>query len=140
MHYRGPVSNVLVVDDTPSIRLLIRTNLELAGHRVIEATDGRECLELIDSADPPPDVVTMDIMMPRLDGLATVEQLRTDARWRDLGIVMITTQGRQHDIARAAQAGVDAYLIKPFDPGTLVETIERVITDRRRPPAGSSVR
>jgi len=133
------VANVLVVDDTPSIRLLIRTNLELAGHRVIEAFDGRDCLERIASADPPPDVVTMDTTMPRLDGVAAVEQLRADPRWRNLGILMVTTQNQHHEVQRAGRAGVDGYVVKPFDPDALVNAIERVAADRRRPEAGSSV-
>jgi DNA-binding response OmpR family regulator len=117
---------VLVVDDTPSIRFLIRTNLEIAGFDVDEAVDGVDCLEHLADAHVLPDVVTVDVMMPRLDGVATVTQLRADTRYDGVRIVMVTTQGQPADIARATEAGVDAYVIKPFDPDALVETVREV--------------
>lgn len=122
---------VLVVDDTPSIRFLIRTNLELAGFEVDEAVDGVACLEALARADVLPDVVTVDVMMPRLDGVATVTAIRSDPRTRGVAIVMVTTQGQPADILRARQAGVDAYVTKPFDPDDLVATVRDVISGGR---------
>ncbi|WP_293782591.1 response regulator [uncultured Aeromicrobium sp.] len=125
------MATVLVVDDTPSIRFLIRTNLELAGHRVIEAFDGQDSLDMLAACDPLPDAVTMDMMMPRMDGVTAVERIRAHERWRNVGIVMVTTQGQQYDVARASHAGVDAYVTKPFHPDALVATVERVIAARK---------
>jgi len=127
---------VLVVDDTASIRFLIRTNLELAGFEVEEAVDGADCLDVLAALDVLPDIITVDVMMPRLDGIATVTAIRADARLRDLAIVMVTTQGHPADIERATQAGVDAYVTKPFDPDFLVLTVNEVLErtqSRRRP-------
>lgn len=127
---------VLVVDDTASIRFLIRTNLELAGFEVEEAVDGADCLDVLAALDVLPDIITVDVMMPRLDGIATVTAIRADARVRDLAIVMVTTQGHPADIERATQAGVDAYVTKPFDPDFLVLTVNEVLErtqSRRRP-------
>ncbi|MET0448889.1 MAG: response regulator [Aeromicrobium sp.] len=118
---------VLVVDDTPSIRFLIRTNLELAGFEVDEAVDGVDCLDHLARAEEPPDVITVDVMMPRLDGVATVSAIRANARTRHIAIVMVTTQGHPADIQRATQAGVDAYVTKPFDPDFLVLTVRNVM-------------
>jgi CheY-like chemotaxis protein len=118
---------VLVVDDTPSIRFLIRTNLELADFEVDEAVDGVDCLEHLARADELPDVITVDVMMPRLDGVATVAAIRADARTKHIAIVMVTTQGHPADIQRATQAGVDAYITKPFDPDFLVLTVRDVM-------------
>lgn len=118
---------VLVVDDTPSIRFLIRTNMELAGFEVDEAVDGVACLEALAQAEVLPDVITVDVMMPRLDGVATVTAIRADPRTRDIAIVMVTTQGQAADIQRATQAGVDAYVTKPFDPDYLIATVRDVI-------------
>ncbi len=123
--------NVLVVDDTGSIRLLIRTNLELAGFDVEEAVDGQSCLELLRAADTLPDAITVDVMMPRLDGIATVAQIRKDPRLADIAIVMVTTQNHPADVQRATEAGVDHYLVKPFDPDVLVETVQAAIDARR---------
>jgi DNA-binding response OmpR family regulator len=97
---------VLVVDDTPSIRFLIRTNLELAGFEVDEAVDGVDCLDHLARAD---------------------SAIRANARTRHIAIVMVTTQGHPADIQRATQAGVDAYVTKPFDPDFLVLTVRNVM-------------
>jgi CheY-like chemotaxis protein len=118
---------VLVVDDTPSIRFLIRTNLELAGFEVDEAVDGVDCLDRLVAMEDMPDVITVDVMMPRLDGVATVAAIRADARTKHIAIVMVTTQGHPADIQRATQAGVDAYVTKPFDPDFLILTVRNVM-------------
>lgn len=122
---------VLVVDDTASIRFLIRTNLELAGYTVIEAEDGQYCLDRLDGADDLPDLITMDIMMPRMDGITAASRIRSNDRFDAIPIVMVTTQGLQSDMNRATAAGVDAYLTKPFEPDELVATVERVLGSHR---------
>ncbi|WP_456696488.1 response regulator [Aeromicrobium sp. P5_D10] len=118
---------VLVVDDTPSIRFLIRTNLEIAGFDVDEAVDGVDCLDVLSRMEVLPDVITVDVMMPRLDGVATVTSVRADPRFKHVAVVMVTTQSHPADIQRASEAGVDAYVIKPFDPDFLVSTVRDVI-------------
>jgi CheY-like chemotaxis protein len=130
---------VLVVDDTVSIRFLIRTNLELAGFEVDEAVDGVDCLEILRRLDVMPDLITVDVMMPRLDGVATVAAIRADQRTRDIAVVMVSTQGQTADIQRATEAGVDAYVTKPFDPDHLVTTVGEVLErTRERREATSS--
>jgi len=122
-----------VVDDTASIRLLIRTNLELAGFEVDEAVDGIECLELLQVAEVLPDVVTVDVMMPRMDGIAAVQGIRSNPRTRHLAVVMVTTQGQPADIRRGLDVGVDAYVTKPFDPDDLVTTVRELVTKHHTP-------
>jgi len=117
---------VLIVDDAPSIRLLIRANLELADFDVAEVEDGVACLSHLAEADVLPDVITLDVMMPKQGGLATAAAIRSDPRTAGLGIVMVTTQNLPSDIARGERAGVDAYVTKPFDPDELVETVKAV--------------
>ncbi len=121
---------VLVVDDTESIRMLIRTNLEIAGFDVDEAVDGAACLERLGAAEALPDAITVDVMMPRLDGYATVTAIRSDPRLADLAIVMVTTQNHPADIARATEVGVDHFLVKPFDPDELITELHRAIATR----------
>ena len=124
------VPRVLVVDDTASIRFLIRTNLELAGFDVDEAVDGVDCLELLRGSDDLPDAITVDVMMPRMDGVATAAAIRADPRTAKVAIVMVSTQGHPADIQRGMDAGVDAYITKPFDPDHLVATVSDVIEGR----------
>lgn len=121
---------MLVVDDAPSIRLLIRTNLELAGFDVEEAVDGIDCLAYLADTDALPDVITVDVMMPKQDGVATAAAIRSDPRTADIGIVMVTTQNHPADVQRGIRAGVDAYVTKPFDPDDLVATVQEAV-DRR---------
>lgn len=122
---------VLVVDDTASIRLLIRTNLEFAGYDVVEAEDGQDCLDQLAALDQLPDVITMDMMMPRMDGITAVRRIRADPALREVIIVMVTTQAQQADINRATHAGADAYVTKPFDPDHLIATVDEAIANRR---------
>ncbi len=124
---------VLVADDTASIRLLIRTNLELSGFEVVEAVDGVDCVEKLTAmaADGTlPDLVTVDVMMPRQDGITTVSQIRGDERLAGLAIVMVSTQNLAADVKRGYEVGVDAYVTKPFDPDELVRTIRQVLAAR----------
>ncbi len=125
------MTTVLVADDTASIRFLIRTNLELSGFEVVEAVDGVDCVEQLSAmadAGTLPDVVTVDVMMPRQDGLATVAQIRADERLAHLAVVMVSTQNLATDVKRGYEVGVDAYVTKPFDPDELVRTIQQVLT------------
>jgi CheY-like chemotaxis protein len=114
---------VLVVDDTASVRQLIRVNLELDGYEVYEAVDGQDCLDRV--ADIAPDVVTIDVVMPRLDGYATVASLRSNPATARLPVVMVTTQAQAADLRRAAEVGVDAHVSKPFDPDRLADIVEQ---------------
>ncbi|SEO22289.1 Response regulator receiver domain-containing protein [Actinacidiphila rubida] len=124
----GASGRVLVVDDNKVIRQLIRVNLELEGFEVVTAGDGAECLEIVHSVCP--DVVTLDVVMPRLDGIRTAARLRADPRTRGLGILMVS--------AGSVADGVgDAYLAKPFEPAELVETVRRLArraSGREQPP------
>jgi CheY-like chemotaxis protein len=117
----SPLGRVLVVDDSEVIRQLITVNLELEGFEVITAVDGQDALDKVH--DVRPDVITIDVKMPRLDGFDTVAQLRADPRTRGLKIAMVTACAQEVDVRRGAQVGVDAYLTKPFDPEALVRTV-----------------
>lgn len=115
---------VLVVDDSDVIRTLITVNLELEGFEVVQAVDGQDALEKV--IDVRPDVMTIDVKMPRLDGFDTVERLRADPRTRDLKIAMVTACAQAADVRRGDEVGVDAYVTKPFDPTTLVRTVREL--------------
>lgn len=125
------MATVLVVDDTPSIRFLIRLNLELAGFTVIEAADGQECLDVLTELTELPDAITIDMVMPRMDGVTAISRIRAEDRYADIPIIMVSTQGQQVDLNRADAAGVNAYVIKPFDPDHLVATVEKFVEQRR---------
>ena len=97
------LGRVLVVDDSEVIRTLIAVNLELEGFEVIQAVDGQDALEKV--IDVRPDVVTIDVKMPRLDGFDTVERLRADPRTHDLKIAMVTACAQADDLRRGTPGG-----------------------------------
>jgi CheY-like chemotaxis protein len=125
---------VLIVDDSPSVRLLIRTNLELEGFEVDEAEDGVDAIRFLQQTDELPDVITLDVMMPQQSGLATAEAIRSDPRTHHIPVVMVTTQSTPADLARGERAGVSAYVAKPFDPDDLVTTVNQVLASADRAP------
>ncbi|REE98567.1 response regulator receiver domain-containing protein [Thermomonospora umbrina] len=118
------LGRVLVVDDDEVIRQLIAVNLQLEGFEVATAVDGRDCLDKV--AEVAPDVITLDVMMPRLDGWVTAVRLREDAATRDIRVVMITARAQDHDVRRGHEIGVDAYITKPFDPNELIRTVREL--------------
>ncbi len=122
---QGSPIRVLVVDDSEVIRSLIAVNLELEGFEVIQAVDGQDALEKV--VDVRPDVVTIDVRMPRLDGFDTVERLRSDPRTHDLKIAMVSACAQAADLHRGHEVGVDAYVTKPFDPSALVRTVRDLV-------------
>ena len=124
---------VLVVDDTPAIRLLLRLNLELEGLDVTECADGSEALALLrDASLPLPDVVTVDAVMEPVDGWTTLAEIRRDPRLAGLPVVMITASVQAHHRARAARRGVDAFVDKPFEPLAVVAVV-RSLAEQGRP-------
>ncbi|WP_434096511.1 response regulator [Streptomyces mobaraensis] len=123
----GLPGRVLVVDDNRVIRQLIRVNLELEGFEVVTAADGAECLEIVHRVRP--DVVTLDFVMPRLDGLRTAARLRDDPRTRDIPIAIISAC-TQLEAEGGRSAGVDAFLAKPFEPAELVRTVWGLLLGR----------
>ncbi|MFG2310149.1 response regulator [Streptomyces sp. NPDC048566] len=120
----GASGRVLVVDDNKVIRQLIRVNLELEGLEVVTAADGAECLDVVHQVRP--DVVTLDVVMPRLDGLRTAARLRADPRTRGLPLAIVSAC-TQHEVESGLDVGVDAFLAKPFEPSELVRLVKRLV-------------
>jgi CheY-like chemotaxis protein len=121
MSYLG---RVLVVDDDDVIRQLITVNLELEGFEVAAAVDGQDCLDKVKAFAP--DVITLDIMMPRLDGWEAADRLRADPETAGIKVVLLSARAQEADLQRGSRMGVDAYLTKPFDPDELIETVRRL--------------
>ncbi|WP_369175337.1 response regulator [Streptomyces sp. R28] len=119
---------MLVVDDNKVIRQLIRVNLELEGFEVVTAADGAECLDVVHQVRP--DAITLDVVMPRLDGLRTAARLRADPRTRDLPLAIVSAC-TQYEVDSGLETGVDAFLAKPFDPAELVSLVRQLIGRER---------
>ena len=118
------LGRVLVVDDDEVIRQLIAVNLTLEGFDVATAVDGQDCLDKVAAIDP--DVITLDVMMPRLDGWVTAMELRKNPDTSHVKVVLITARAQDDDRSRGQQIGVDAYLTKPFDPTEMIRIVREL--------------
>ena len=115
---------MLVVDDDEVIRQLIAVNLTLEGFEVFTAVDGQDCLDKVGEVRP--DVITLDVMMPRLDGWVTATQLRRNPDTAAIKVVLITARAQEDDRDKGAQVGADAYLTKPFDPAEMIRVVREL--------------
>jgi CheY-like chemotaxis protein len=123
---------VLVVDDSQEVRDLLVVNLELEDFEVRAAHDGQDCLDVVGTWRP--HVITMDVVMPRLDGLGALRALRADAATADIPVVMLSGRAQPADRERGLDLGADAYLAKPFEPAELVAVVSRLAAHGRRYP------
>jgi diguanylate cyclase (GGDEF)-like protein len=119
--------SILVVDDDPDIARFVEVNLRSAGYDVSVAGDGEEALER--AADLRPDLVLLDVMMPRLDGFEVAQRLRKNPQTANTSIIMLTAKALSSDKVTGLQSGADDYIIKPFDP---IELLARVKGTLRR--------
>lgn len=120
---------ILVVDDQPDLRKLIRMTLELGEFEVHEAVDGASALEQVAALRP--DLVLLDVVMPgALDGYAVCERLKRDPALTGMLVVMLTARGQAGDVGAGERAGADGYLVKPFSPFELIEQVESMLDVR----------
>lgn len=117
----GAPRKVLVVDDEPALLRLMEFVLAKQGHILLTATNGEEALEMVRAHRP--DLVVLDIMMPRLDGLDVARVLRADPALTTIPIVMLSAKAQDEDIARGLAAGADRYITKPFAPDELADVV-----------------
>ncbi len=120
------MSRILIVEDEPDVLLLLENRVRGAGHDVQSASDGERGLELALAEEP--DLIILDWMMPKLDGIEVLERLRADEIGRGINVLMLTARSQQHDVERAFAAGADDYIIKPFSSRELIERIAALLT------------
>ena len=109
------MARILVVDDSPDVRLALATILEDAGHDVVEAEDGDQVFDL--AIGESPDLVLLDVMMPRVNGFDALATLKADTRTSPIPVVMVTAKGRPEDMAMARSLGAVEYITKPWADG-----------------------
>ena len=123
-------TTILIVDDSPTMRSMVRSVLEQDKHHVCEAPDGRSALTTVEHT--PPDLVITDVNMPEMDGLALVRALRGRTRQRFTPILVLTTEHGDAMKQRGREAGATGWLVKPFDPEQLRSVVDRVLKAKRR--------
>jgi DNA-binding response OmpR family regulator len=120
------MKKILVVEDAEDIRELIAFKLEGAGYDVYTATDGEAGVAIAQTVRP--DLVLLDWMMPRLNGLDAAAAIRADGDLADTRIILLTAKGQERDVERGFAAGVDDFIVKPFSPRELLTRIDAMLT------------
>ena len=121
----GFLATVLICDDEPSLRELIRISLD-GPYEFVEADDGEESLELARSVRP--DVIILDLMMPRLNGLEVLKAMRQEEALAHTRVIVLTAQPATRE--EALRAGADVVMVKPFEPEQIAAAVEEVLTNR----------
>ncbi len=117
--------NILTVDDSASIRNMVSFTLKAAGYDVTEAVDGQDGLDKAKTKAF--DLILTDQNMPRMDGIALIQNLRAMSQFRSTPILMLTTESGDDMKAKGKAAGATGWLVKPFDPQKLIEVVKKVI-------------
>jgi two-component system chemotaxis response regulator CheY len=115
---------ILTVDDSRTMRDMLRMALAEAGFNVLQAVDGVDGLEVLQRSSP--DVIVTDINMPKMDGFGLIEAVRQDSRYRKVPILVLTTESDSAKKLRAKEAGATGWIVKPFEPTKLIAAIRRV--------------
>ncbi len=119
---------ILIAEDEAHIRMLIEQSieeLEDEGVEILAAADGEEALALVLAEQP--DLILLDVMMPKMNGFEVCERLRQDPRAAKAHVIFLTAKGQSYDRARGEAAGADAYMTKPFRPHELLATVRRIV-------------
>jgi CheY-like chemotaxis protein len=116
---------ILVVDDDPVIQKLLSVNFEMEGYRVVTASDGLDGLAQVKAVNP--DIILLDVMMPRMDGLTVARKLKSDPSTKGIPIVLLSAKAQSTDIQLGLEAGAEDYITKPFDPLELLDKVAGLI-------------
>ena len=113
----------LIIDDSRAMRSILRRIVSGLGFETLEAADGQEALDLLESGEVP-DLCLVDWNMPVMDGYTFITRVRDNRDWRNVTLMMVTTESEQGQIVKALAAGAHEYVIKPFTPDAIVDKLE----------------
>ncbi|MCC6135700.1 MAG: response regulator [Candidatus Contendobacter sp.] len=119
-------NKILVVDDEPNIVLSLEFLMKQAGFQVRTASDGEAALTAV--ASEPPDLVLLDVMMPRKNGYEVCQAIRANPDWKEVRIIMLTAKGREVEREKGLALGADDYITKPFSTQEVVERVRELLT------------
>ena len=122
------MAKILLVDDEPDIRYITKRMLEKAGHQVVEARDGEECLQRLRSERP--DLILLDVMMPGLKGWEVCRKIKADEETSCIPVVMFTVRTSEEDMQESRSCGAEAHINKPFDREELLRVISKILESK----------
>ena len=115
---------IMTVDDSSSVRQMVKFALSDAGYEVLEASDGKDALQKLEGQV---DMIITDLNMPNMDGIELIKQVRANSRYKFLPIVMLTTESEESKKAEGKQAGATGWIVKPFKPDQILGVIKKVM-------------
>jgi DNA-binding response OmpR family regulator len=118
---------ILLVEDDDHVAQVLTFMLERQGYRVIHLADGRAAVDNVQSSSFLPDLVLLDLMLPYVDGVEIVRQIRARPNWSAVPVLMLTAKNTERDTVRAFEAGADDYITKPFQPNELLARVRRYV-------------
>ncbi|HHL72584.1 MAG TPA: response regulator [Bacteroidetes bacterium] len=116
---------ILIIEDYPHIVDILRMRLESSGYEVLSAYDGKEGLRK--AREEKPDLIILDVMLPKLNGFKVCRLLKFDAKYQHIPIFMLTSRKKQSDIETGKETGAEEYIVKPYEISELMELIERYL-------------
>ena len=119
---------ILLVDDEPDLVQLVSLRLQAAGYEVATAYDGQEALDQVKKEIP--DLIILDLMLPKMDGYKVCRLLKFDERYKKIPVLIFTARAQEEDIRLAMECGADSYLTKPFDAQVLLSKIQELLSAR----------
>jgi len=119
------MAKILIAEDERDIRDLVAFTLRFAGHEVFSATNGEEAVEMAPKVNP--DLILMDVRMPRMTGYEACKALKEDPELKDIPVVFLSAKGQENEIQQGLDAGAEEYLLKPFAPDQLTEHVKTIL-------------
>jgi len=121
------MKKILIVDDEPNILMTLEYTFKKKNFLVFIARDGEEALELLKTEQP--NIILLDIMMPKVDGFATLEVIKKDEKLKNCKVIFLSAKNKESDIKKGLSLGADAFMTKPFSIKKLVEKVEELTTE-----------
>ncbi len=127
------LTKILIADDEPSLRLLVRATLQAENYLIEEAVDGKDVLDKIETSKP--DILVLDVMMPAYSGFEVCEKIKNNDKFKDIVVIMLTAKGKQTDKDWAKSVGADYFFTKPFSPMELLDLVAKVADELKKAKA-----
>ena len=119
--------NILIVDDSESIRELVGNSLEKAGYSVIKGVNGKDGIEVLKSFNDTVSLIITDLFMPEMDGIDLIREVRKDSQYKFVPILMLTTESQAEKKLEGKKVGATGWMVKPFEEGKLLRIVKKVI-------------
>lgn len=126
------MTKILIAEDERDIRDLITFTLRFAGYEVISTSNGEEAYQAAVSMEGKPDLILMDVRMPRMTGYEACQQLKANDSTREIPVVFLSAKGQESEVKTGYEAGADEYILKPFSPDQLVERIREILSRSKK--------